>query len=341
MNTGSTAMPADDDARIICLTPVKNEEWILETFLRCASVWADHIIIADQGSTDRSREIAKAFPKVILIDNGCQSFNESFRQKLLIEAARNIAGRKRILIALDADEILAGDPGFLRSKDVLDLPPGTTLSFSWNNVKDEGAKYWTSPRPMLFGYIDDGAEHAGVNIHSRRVPPVKNSPVFHVQACPVFHLQFIDWQRMRSKRRWYECYEVLQFPGKSPIDIYRRYHHMEVIRAGQMKALDPVLVSVYRRAGIEPFRHVKQSVYWWDVEVAAWLRAKGENTFKGLDIWDVAWGEIGASAAGGGPIRDPRGFLDKMLLAYLGGTQRYHAMRPFSWLDRFLKRLGR
>ena len=29
--------------KIICLTPVKNEEWILRRFLRLASLWADHI----------------------------------------------------------------------------------------------------------------------------------------------------------------------------------------------------------------------------------------------------------------------------------------------------------
>lgn len=330
----------DSEVKIICLTPVKNEEWILETFLRCASVWADHIIVADQGSTDRSREIARAFPKVILIENGSQSFNESARQKLLIGAAREIECQKRILIALDADEILAGDLGALRSKALLELSPGTSLSFRWNNLMNEGANYWTSPRPMLFGYIDDGVEHTGVVIHSRRIPPVKGSPVFHVEACPIFHLHLIDGNRMRSKRRWYHCFESLQFPGKSPIDIYRRYHHMDVIRPGQMKALDPAEVSVYLNKGIEPFRHVKESVYWWDIEVAAWLRAYGEKSFRTLDIWDADWGKVGALSAAGAPIRDPRDFLDKALLSYLRATQRYYTTRMISGVDRLLKKLG-
>ena len=55
--------------KIICLTPVLNEAWILDRFIRCASLWADHIIIADQGSTDGSREIAQRYDKVIFIDN--------------------------------------------------------------------------------------------------------------------------------------------------------------------------------------------------------------------------------------------------------------------------------
>ncbi|MFZ0503142.1 MAG: glycosyltransferase family 2 protein, partial [Chthoniobacterales bacterium] len=60
---------------VICLTPIKDEAWILERFLKCASTWADHIIIADQQSKDGSKEIARRFPKVTLIENNSESFN--------------------------------------------------------------------------------------------------------------------------------------------------------------------------------------------------------------------------------------------------------------------------
>ena len=87
-----------DKPVVICLTPVRNEEWILDRFLRCASLWADHIIVADQGSDDRSREIARSFPKVTLIRNDSAEFNEPERQKMLIDAARQIPG-PRLLIS--------------------------------------------------------------------------------------------------------------------------------------------------------------------------------------------------------------------------------------------------
>jgi len=35
---------------LICMTPVRNEAWILHAFLKATSLWADHIIIADQNS---------------------------------------------------------------------------------------------------------------------------------------------------------------------------------------------------------------------------------------------------------------------------------------------------
>ena len=42
--------------KLIVITPVKNESWILEKFLTFTSLWADYIIIADQNSTDNSIE---------------------------------------------------------------------------------------------------------------------------------------------------------------------------------------------------------------------------------------------------------------------------------------------
>ena len=65
------------------MTPVKNEAWILPLFLQSASIWADYIIIADQSSTDGSREIASRFPKVVLIENDSADLDEEYRNHIL------------------------------------------------------------------------------------------------------------------------------------------------------------------------------------------------------------------------------------------------------------------
>ena len=93
---------------LICMTPIRNEAWVLHAFLKATSIWADYIIIADQLSTDGSREIALSYPKVILIDNNHPDYNEADRQKMLIDRARQIEGDK-ILFGLDADEIFAAN----------------------------------------------------------------------------------------------------------------------------------------------------------------------------------------------------------------------------------------
>src|SRR5260370_16728571 len=91
---------------VVCLTPVKDEAWILERFLTCASLWADHILIADQGSSDDSREIAARFPKVTLIENPSPEVDEPAPQRLPIPPPPRLP-RPRLPLPLDAHEAFA------------------------------------------------------------------------------------------------------------------------------------------------------------------------------------------------------------------------------------------
>src|SRR5437773_12541499 len=58
-----------DPVRVVVVTPVRNEAWILERFLSVTSRFADHIIVADQRSSDDSRAICSRYGKVTVIDN--------------------------------------------------------------------------------------------------------------------------------------------------------------------------------------------------------------------------------------------------------------------------------
>lgn len=66
----------------IVMTPVRNEAWVLHAFLKTTSLWADYIIVADQMSTDGSRDIYPQYEKVIVIDNTNPNFNEAERQAM-------------------------------------------------------------------------------------------------------------------------------------------------------------------------------------------------------------------------------------------------------------------
>src|SRR5687768_525765 len=113
---------------IVVLTPLKNDAWILRRFLEVTSAFADRIVIADQNSTDGGREICAEFDRVTLIDNPDEKFNEAERQQLLIATARSLVPMPRILIALDADEILAANAmGSEGWQVMLDAAPGTSL----------------------------------------------------------------------------------------------------------------------------------------------------------------------------------------------------------------------
>jgi len=53
-----------DPVRIVVVTPVRNEAWILERFLSVTSRFADHIIIADQALDGRqSRHLQPLIPR--------------------------------------------------------------------------------------------------------------------------------------------------------------------------------------------------------------------------------------------------------------------------------------
>lgn len=323
------------DTKIICLTPVKNEAWILDTFLSCASLWADQIIIADQMSTDGSREIAKKYPKVTLIDNHSEVFNEPERQKILIDHARLIDCERRILIALDADEVLVGDiPNFVKYK-LSEIERGGILTFDWLNINPGGKNYWKSEYNMPFGFIDDGSEHCGELIHSTRIPAPKEAPCFHMQNLQVMHLQYIDWDRMQSKHRWYQCYERVNYPSKSAIDIFRMYHHMYSHKKNML--ISTLSLSFYHKHGINPLRFKKLSEYYWDAEVAKLIKTYGVSRFRRIDIWKRSSSFRTSSAPG---IR-PNGIFDQVLLKYLTATQYFYPNILLKIVDKILKMIMR
>jgi glycosyltransferase involved in cell wall biosynthesis len=94
------------EKKLIVLVPTKNEIWCIEAFLQAASLWADLIIVRDQGSADGTREMVQNFPKAVLVDNPSTVYNETDNRIALLHKARELAGPGNVLISLDADERL-------------------------------------------------------------------------------------------------------------------------------------------------------------------------------------------------------------------------------------------
>ncbi len=191
---------------IIVMTPVRNEAWVLNAFLRTTSTWADYIIIADQMSTDGSRDIIKKFAEgnkaktdladVILIDNKNPNFNEAERQSMLIAKAREIsAGRDTVLFGLDADEILAAN--FKETEDwkkILNSIPCDVFWFKWAEISPNKKQYGDSTYyPWVFH--DDGIEPHGNYVrvmHSMRIPyPLDEKQIYYINDFRVLHLAYL------------------------------------------------------------------------------------------------------------------------------------------------------
>jgi hypothetical protein len=329
---------------VICLTPIKNEAWILERFLRCASLWADHIIVLDQLSKDESTDIAKQFPKVTLLHNPSPIYNEQERQHLLLEAARQIPG-PRLLIALDADEFLTAN--FVTSPEwqtVLAASPGTVIRFKWENIQPDLQRYWTSPYEYAWGFMDDGSDHSGAVIHSSRIPVPWNAPTILLRDVKVMHWQFVDTDRHKSKTRWYKCWERLNRPQRSAIEVHRQYHRTDYVPPQDIHPIPEHWFAGYLAEGIDMTSiRRSQGYWWWDQEVLDLLDKHGERVFARLDIWYYDWAELHRQLypkAEPLTLADPRTSFEKFVHRFLQKSQPRANTRIVRLVEALLRRFS-
>jgi len=143
---------------------VKNEEKILERCLKSIADLADEIIIADTGSTDRTKEIAARFTEHVYDFLWTDDFSE----------ARNFVFSKasmEYIYSADADEVLSPEnrERFLTLKRTL-LPDIEIVQMKYANQLQFGTvyNYDEEYRPKLFkrirGFVWEGSIHETVRL---------------------------------------------------------------------------------------------------------------------------------------------------------------------------------
>lgn len=329
-------------SKIICLTPVLNEAWILDRFIQCASLWADYIIIADQGSTDGSVEIAQKYEKVILIDNRKEDdFNEYKMRAPLFEAARKIEGPK-ILISLDADEILTPNFDSLEWQTIRNSEPGTIVSIQVNNLQPDGS-YWCLG-DVWCGYNDDGAPYHSGTIHAPR--SIMNSGSGHkVILCndiQILHYHYMDKKRVQDKKRWYQCFELVS-KQNDPITIFRRYNH---ITGGSNRNNHPIpdwWKTGYAKYDIEITSINFMPEHRWNNQILSYFEEYGARYFRHLNIWDVNWNDIASCLdfKHKNNFSDPRHNWEKAINRWLINTQGKQDKTGVRIMEKILRKIYR
>ncbi|PZX52086.1 glycosyltransferase family 2 protein [Algoriphagus chordae] len=281
--------------KIIVLTPIKNESWILDRFLEVTSIYADHIIIADQNSTDNSVEICSRYPKVILFENKSVDFNEADRQRLLISKARSLFGTENILLAIDADEILAADA--MSSNDwqiMVNAQPGTILHFekpTFFDTTDRVIRYPENGWPL--GYVDDGAEHTPSVIHSKRIPTPHYANNLYLHNIKFLHYALTRLDAQFTKLKYYCMLENVF--GSSSI-LHRRFFYnsnQDYRKEGlRFETSNPKWFALWESKNIDMHSIRKEEYYWYDVEILRLFQLYGVDRFKNEDIWNVDWEEV-------------------------------------------------
>ncbi len=321
---------------LICMTPVRNEAWCLEAFLRCASLWADHIIIADQNSTDGSQGIALKFPKVILINNNNPEFNEPERQRILIERARQIEGDK-ILFALDADEIFSAN--YSETEDwqrILNSKPGDVFWFRWANICPDQVHYWAPETFYPWMFHDDGKEpHKNYvkNMHSMRIPyPIEEKQMFYVNDFKVLHLAHLSTQRVEAKLRFYKFVDF-EMNNRSIIWLSRNYYKEK----GDYSIHDLPSEWIYNnsQSRINMFSLIVLNLqdFWYDHYITEKIRNDSKQTYNRIDIWDYSF-------IVQNHLTDNRSLWQKMLHYYLRRTSLFRNKMVIRAFDKLLKKLG-
>lgn len=320
---------------LICMTPVRNEAWVLNAFLKTTSLWADYIIVADQLSTDGSKEIALSYPKVIYIENNSLNFNEADRQKLLIKRAREISGDK-ILFALDADEIFSAN--YFLTEDwrkIINSKPGEVFFLQWAQISTNMNEYWIPNEffPWIIHDKEDITHDSYVrNIHSMRIPYSDNLPHFYITDFKVLHLQYVNSYRNLSKQRFY-LFVDYELNNRSIVSLARTYLPKKISK--KKYQIEKELIYHINDFGFNLFEliDIQKEEFWFDKYILDKINKDGNIKYCKIDIWQKQFIKKYH-------LKDPRNFVYRLIHIYLRVTQDYSNFIFIKVIDKILKIAG-
>ena len=327
--------------KLIVVTPVRNESWVLDAFLTCTSSWADYIILADHHSEDDTKAIAQRYEKVILIDNPTFEWYESECRTCLLEEAAKIPGDK-VIFGLDADEILS--EGFEKTESwqkIINSKGNDIFCFNWLNLFDDfkhvqpsSIHYeWAIHCNESFDVVAEYRQRESHAVHCARVPCMEQGwNYIDVDDFWVLHLAKLNRQKIRQKTDFYQVTWVDKNKEKAnPIAMYRSY---EDRTPSQLTHLD-VPVKLCRMGDPTDYSYLVKTSDYGKHFVDEMLRVferEGTDKFAALCIWDNPY----LKAAGVNPHLPLR---YKLLHWYLRKTQRFSQKKVVRLMDKVLKRI--
>lgn len=330
--------------KLICLTPVVNEAFELDRFLQSASIWADNIIMGYQESTDNTLEILQRYEKVTIVNSPNKDWNELAMRSLLYDEARKIEANKRIIMNLDADEILSAN--FMATaewKNILELPVGSVIRIPWANLQPD-MKSFIPSNLIEVGFVDDGKSTLkGSVMHMGRVPwPNYDIQIIRCNRIKLLHFQATNLDRILSKARWYRAYEKVG-KGEFGPNIFRKYSVSNNKPAVQ--TLPNEWIQAYDELGIDLTSVVYGYDYSHDYRLLDYLDQYGTSYFRMVEIWDKDWVQF---ATGKKPnperFKDPRNAFDRLVFKYMRwsfAVQKSFLTRTvIATTDRLLRVLG-
>ena len=324
---------------LIVITPVRNEVWVLDAFLTCASSWADHIIIADQHSTDGSREIAAKYEKVILVDNDAAEMNQAAARLLLFQEVDKIAGDK-IVFALDADEFLS--EGFEKTEGwqrIINSQPNELFCFKWLNLygdyghalPETGFMEWACHFEPSMSIAEEYERCERRAVHEMRVPclPIERARYVDIDDIRFVHLANLNQIRQSNKFAFYQVHTVANLhERKSAVSLFRSYNQPQPVVHTLKK--DVSLQKICSGSDVKNLVKTDDIGKYYIDEMISIFNREGLWKFLKLDIWDNPY----LKAEGINPKLPLR---IKVLHWYLRKTQKVSDKRIVKAMDKVFK----
>lgn len=290
---------------IIAITPVRNEAWVIDAYLASTSTWADIIIVADQHSTDGTRDIIKRYQnnssscRVILVDNPSLEMDQAAARRLLFEEVDKIEGDK-IVFAIDADEFLT--PNFANTatwEKIISSPTNSIFCFKWINLygdfehvlplEDNKHMEWACHFDSSMKLADEYFNCEQRAVHEMRIPclPEDRATYILVDDIQFIHLARLNLTRTKNKEDFYQVSSVAKLHKNiSAVTLYRSYH-----RNNKIAKLDKEVPLLDRSCQID----LKSKVRFNDIgqyyidEIISIIKRMGPTPFYKIDIWDTPY----------------------------------------------------
>jgi hypothetical protein len=220
--------------KLIGLCLVRNESWIFGMTARAALRWVDSLLIFLDRCTDNTDRIVNGLLKedgssriAFQHTEQAEHWNEmDIRQQMLVDG-RNMGGTHFAMI--DADEAITHNQLANARKWTEELKPGEVLDMPM-----------VCPHRGLEKYRDDhtvwSRSQLSVSFCDRKDLSWKPRDGYHFhQRCPqgsgphinplhgdkakggAFHFQWVSWDRLISKHRWYVLNERTRWPNKKSV----------------------------------------------------------------------------------------------------------------------------
>lgn len=291
---------------LICLMPVRNEDWIVGLTARAVLMWCDRLIVLDHASTDQTPEILDAVVReskgrVQVVRDEDPTWREMHHRQQLLTIARSYGATHIAMV--DADEIVTGNlVGDIRAH-IETLPKWSVLNLPQHCLSgDIQVRYasgiWSEQHTPV-AFLDDPTyrweRREGYDWH-HRYPMGRTvsafQPIRRAQG-GLMHLQFLNERRLRAKQALYKMTEVLRWPDREPrAQMNARYNY--AVYSGPVQ---PVATPAVRLEALP--------TQWWDAyrpllrylspDATPWQEAAcrhlwqehGAEKFSGLDLFGV------------------------------------------------------